>query len=395
MGSFEYLSRICSLPHRGSGTRYEHEAAGIINRELRGLGYKVVMQEFKSPPGTLYVLPLEVGIPLVVLGIAALGTYVSMAYLIEFIICLALFLPLLMETGGFGIETNIMPKRKSYNVFTETEGNDKPKVIVAAHYDTQKGSFLFAPGFVDHLQMFYNVNYIGFVLIPVGILLSIFKPEYGRIALYAGLVVASIGLAVFLAAWLTGHYTPGANDNGTGTALALYLAEDYMKNSADYPDDADLIFLFTGSEEVGERGMAAYIKKYRPAKEDTYFIILDNLGTGRITYLEGEGMIKYYKAGKELIQTADSMKVKYPDIQKQHNLLLPTDSLPAMASGYHAISFLGKDEKGRLGNYHWYTDTIENVDKELLQKEEEFFKEYVIRVMEGGRYGTQDSCNEL
>lgn len=383
MGSFEYLERLCSLPHRGSGTRYEHEAAGIINRELIGLGYKTVIQEFKSPPATLYVLPLEVGIPLVIMGFAALVTHTAAVHIIELVVSVMLFVPLLIETGGYGVETNILPKRKSYNVFTEPEGHDKPRVVIAAHYDTQKGSFLFAPGFVDHLQMFYNVNYVGLALIPAGILFSVFKPEYGRIALYAGLAIGSIGQAAFLAALLTGRYTPGANDNGSGSALALYLAEDYKKNSAGYPEGADLMFLFTGSEEVGERGMSAYIKKYRPDRKDTYFIILDNLGTGRITYLEGEGMIKYYKAGKDLINIADDMRGEYRDIQKQHNLLLPTDSLPALASGYQAISFLGKDERGRLGNYHWYTDTIENVDKELMLREEKFFKEYIIRVMEG------------
>lgn len=395
MGSLEYLERLCSLPHRGSGTRYEHEAAGMINRELIGLGYKTVMQEFKSPPGTLYVLSLEVGIPLIVLGLATLVTQAVSAYIIELIGCLLLFVPLLIETGGYGIETNILPKRKSYNVFTEPEGNDKPRVVIAAHYDTQKGSFLFAPGFVDHLQMFYNVNYIGLALIPAGILLSIFKPEYGRIALYAGLAIGCIGQATFLMVWLTGKYTPGANDNGTGTALTLYLAEDYKENNNEYPGGADLIFLLTGSEEVGERGMSAYIKKYRPNRDNTYFVILDNLGTGKITYLEGEGMIKYYRAGKDLINIADSMKEEYKDTQRQHNLLLPTDSLPALASGYQAISFLGKDEKGRLGNYHWHTDTIENVDRELMQREEKFFREYIIKVMEGVGYGTQDSCNEL
>lgn len=69
-------------------------------------------------------------------------------------------------------------------------------------------------------------------------------------------------------------------------------------------------------------------------------------------------------------------------VQKMKNLLLPTDALAVMAAGFNAIAFLGKDEKGRIANYHWYTDTIENVDMNLLQYAEEFFKEYLIRVVE-------------
>jgi len=383
MDSFEYIKKICSFPHRGSGTRYEHEACGIISRELTSMGYKVNVQEFKSPPDTLYAIPLEVGIPLVVLGYLSLNVYSTATYLILFVFCLLLFLPLIVETSGLAIETNILPKRVSYNIFTLPDTKASKNVIVSAHYDTQRGSFLFHPSFVDHLETFYHINYIGFGLVPAGILIRIFMPVV-RWPLIMGLVISFIGLVVFFAAWVTGKYTPGANDNGTGVGLALYLAEDYIKNKADYPGNVNLMFLFTGCEEVGERGMRAFIKRYKGQldKENTSFIILDNLGTGKITYLEGEGMLAYKRAGGNLLKIAEDMKVKYHDIQKQHNLLLPTDSLPAMAYGYSSISFLGKDEKGRLGNYHWHTDTIENLDRDLLQMEEKFFKEYIIKVME-------------
>ncbi|HHY79576.1 MAG TPA: peptidase, partial [Thermoanaerobacter sp.] len=117
--------------------------------------------------------------------------------------------------------------------------------------------------------------------------------------------------------------------------------------------------------------------------KETKFIILDNLGTGKVTYLEGEGMIFYKRAGKMLLDIAEEMaKGRDGKVQKMKNLLLPTDALPAMAAGFDAIAFLGKDEKGRLGNYHWYTDTIENVDTQLLSYEEEFFKEYLVKVAE-------------
>jgi hypothetical protein len=57
-----------------------------------------------------------------------------------------------------------------------------------------------------------------------------------------------------------------------------------------------------------------------------------------------------------------------------------------MADGFDAIAFLAKDEKGRLCNYHWNADTIENVDTQsryqILSYEEEFFKEYLVKVAE-------------
>lgn len=84
-----------------------------------------------------------------------------------------------------------------------------------------------------------------------------------------------------------------------------------------------------------------------------------------------------------LLDIAEEMQKKHNGkVQRMKNLLLPTDALPVMAAGFDAIAFLAKDERGRLGNYHWYTDTIENVDIDLLLYEEEFFKEYLIKVAE-------------
>jgi hypothetical protein len=34
-----------------------------------------------------------------------------------------------------------------------------------------------------------------------------------------------------------------------------------------------------------------------------------------------------------------------------------------------------------MGNYHWYTDTFENVDAALLRFEQQFFLELVKRAM--------------
>ena len=60
---------------------------------------------------------------------------------------------------------------------------------------------------------------------------------------------------------------------------------------------------------------------------------------------------------------------------------MPTDALPPSARGFEAISFLGKDAAGRMGNYHWHTDTLDNVDAAFLRFEQRFFAEFVKRAM--------------
>jgi hypothetical protein len=112
------------------------------------------------------------------------------------------------------------------------------------------------------------------------------------------------------------------------------------------------------------------------------FVNLDNLGTGRLTYLSGEGMLFYRRAGATLLRIARAMRESAArPVQEQPNLLLPTDALPPSALGFEAISFLGKDAAGRMGNYHWHTDTFANVDAAFLRFQQEFFVEFVKRAM--------------
>jgi hypothetical protein len=90
----------------------------------------------------------------------------------------------------------------------------------------------------------------------------------------------------------------------------------------------------------------------------------------------------YRRAGDTLLKIARAMReTAARPVQEQPNLLLPTDAAPPSAMGFEAISFLGKDAAGRMGNYHWYTDTFENVDAALLRFEQQFFLELVKRAM--------------
>jgi len=382
--SIDYLKELTKFEHRGSATKNERQAAEYILQELKRMGYKVEKQTFKTTRDNLYMLPLQVGVLLFICGFFSL-MYGGPLEIVLFLLSLFAISLLLLEVSGKPVETSIMPKFLSQNVFTSFDESRSRRIIVSAHYDTQRGSIMFHPKIVDNLNLIYNISYVGFGLIPIGILFNIFNLKFiASVILYIGLVIVFTDIVFMAICEVTGRYTQGANDNGTGVALTLALANYYINHKDKFPDNADVIFLFTGSEETGERGMKNFIKKYRKKFAlDTKFIILDNLGTGKITYLEGEGMIFYKKAGKMLLDIAEEMvKGHAGRVQKMKNLLLPTDALPAMAAGFDAIAFLGKDEKERLGNYHWHTDTIENVDTQLLSYEEEFFKEYLVKVAE-------------
>ncbi|HHW57807.1 MAG TPA: M28 family peptidase [Clostridia bacterium] len=383
MKSIEYLKELTKFEHRGSATKNERQAAEYILQQLKRMGYKAEKRTFKTTRDNLYMLPLQVGVLLFICGFFSL-MYGGPLEIAAFLLSLFAISLLLLEVSGKPVETSIMPRHLSQNVFTSFDESRSKRIIVSAHYDTQKGSIMFHPKIVDKLSAIYNISYIGFGLIPIGILFNIFNLVIASAILRIGLIIVFANIIFMAICEVTGRYTQGANDNGTGVALTLALANYYINHKDKFPDNVDMVFLFTGSEETGERGMKNFIREYRKKlSKETKFIILDNLGTGKVTYLEGEGMIFYKRAGKMLLDIAEEMaKGRDGKVQKMKNLLLPTDALPAMDAGFDAIAFLAKDEKGRLGNYHWHTDTIENVDTQLLSYEEEFFKEYLVKVTE-------------
>lgn len=379
--SVDFLRELCAFPHRGSTTQEERKAASLIRGKLEEFGYKVIVQEFRATKDNFYLLPVQVLFLAIVAGLLSLFFSLSWLSLLLLVYGLAL---LFLEVSGFDIDLTVMPRFKSQNIYTLPDKLPSKLVIVSAHYDTQKGSFIFHPSFVDRIPLLFAVSYLGLGLMLLGVILRFFSLVSSSFwLLWMGIILSFLVFLVFLFAWITGRYTQGANDNGSGTALALFLAQDYKVNRADYPSDTEVLFLFTGNEEGGTKGMKAFLRKMSRElpRDATKFIVLDNLGTGKVTFLKGEGMILYRKAGNELLEVARELQKTFPgEIQEQKNLLLPTDSLPVATRGFQTISFLGKDERGRLGNYHYFTDVFENVDQDFLRFGEDFFKEYLKRI---------------
>jgi hypothetical protein len=373
------LSRL--VAHRGMGTANERIAAQWLASRLRALGYRVAEQPFHTTRDNLYLLPAQV----FACAAAAVALALESSLWWPAALLMAYGIAMLVaETSGRSIDLTIMPRFRSQNVLTEPVRPAARTVFITAHYDTQRGSFLFHPKFVDRLPLFFNACYASVFVAVAGVAMKAAHLSAAVYVLRTALVLCACACAVYLAAELSGRYTPGANDNGTGVALALWLASEYARRPGDFPSECGLRFLFTGSEEAGCRGMKAFLKaegrQLDPRR--VRFVNLDNLGTGMVTYLSGEGVLFYRRAGDTLLKIARAMReTAARPVQEQPNLLLPTDAAPPSAMGFEAISFLGKDAAGRMGNYHWYTDTFENVDAALLRFEQQFFLELVKRAM--------------
>lgn len=389
MTAWEYLAQIASLPVRGSATEGERHAALWLQEQLSALGYEAQLQSFRSPRHTLYVGPAVVSA--VLIGALLLAQRWPA---VAFVIGLLSFVPLIGEMIGAGPNFDlILPKRSSQNVIARRPGRGEPSggggsgdagpvdIVLVAHYDTQWGSWLFAPAFRPFLQPFFIVTYVALVIALVAIGFHLFAPSAAATAVLTQIAIPLlIVVGGFLSlACLTGRAVPGANDNGSGVAVALAVAEKWAQEEN---DKVRLSFVFTGCEEVGLRGMHAFVK-HTPLRKNTMFINIDNVGGGRLRYLLGEGMLAYERYDEGLLAIARRVAEEHDgDVLPLKNLLLPTDALVAAKAGFPAITFLATNDDETIPHYHWHTDTYENAEKSTVDQTEQFVTAYLQAIVE-------------
>jgi hypothetical protein len=142
--------------------------------------------------------------------------------------------------------------------------------------------------------------------------------------------------------------------------------------------DKEVWFVATGAEEVGTAGMRAFLKEYAADLRDAVILNLDNLGSGSLYYITSEGMSRHYDGDRRLISAAKRVvREQQMDIRGREYRGLSTDATPALARRFRALSVMAFDINGRLPDWHWKSDTVENVVPENLTKAADFVTEMV------------------
>jgi hypothetical protein len=367
--------RALSEEHRGSATENEARAAEYIKKVFDSCGLETYVDSFRTQKtfSTLYIILYSLTILSVVLV-----PYFPEDSLFICVISLVLYL---FETDTHGVLSKLLRSGKSQNVLAKmkSESNAKRKMVICAHYDSSKSSLAFHPKFVKSFRgSFLAVTYSMFavpIIYFVGFLLN-YHPQYwsslkGAIWYSSFPFAACIvfALVILIHREISGKYVKGASDNASGVSAMLDVAEKLSKNP---PKSTEVLFLATGAEEVGLVGMTHFLDRYKKElpKKETYIINIDNVGSGEIKYITEEGMTGRFSASGELLAMAEDA-AKNMNIRPQSYRTMPTDATAALARGYKAMSVMAFAD-GALPNWHWITDTYENVSEENIKKASEF-----------------------
>jgi Zn-dependent M28 family amino/carboxypeptidase len=131
--------------------------------------------------------------------------------------------------------------------------------------------------------------------------------------------------------------------------------------------DKEIWFVATGAEESGTWGMRHFLEVHAADLRGASIINIDNIGSGNLHWVTEEGMVRRYRSDRRLIGAAKRVaREKGMAIRSRPYKGLSTDATPALARGYRAMSMMAFDINGRLPNWHWSSDTTDNVDVENI-----------------------------
>jgi Zn-dependent M28 family amino/carboxypeptidase len=172
-------------------------------------------------------------------------------------------------------------------------------------------------------------------------------------SLGAGACMANIG---------SSRVVPGANDNLSAVAVVVALAHELAERPL---PGVRVILLSTGSEESFMEGMQGFARRHFGAlpRESTEFVCLECVGSPQLCVVEGEGMLRmrdYTESSRDALARAGV--AAGVDLRRGLRTVAATDGLIALRAGYPTCTLGGVDETKFPSNYHWPSDTPDNLD---------------------------------
>ncbi|MFX1262604.1 MAG: M28 family metallopeptidase [Promethearchaeota archaeon] len=356
---------------RGSTTPEEKRAATYAEDVYRELGLTPITEEFMSAKsawrpftlGTFFVLLSE----LVYLYGGLVGAVI--ASLITGVMILSLVLELSFKSNPLRW---ILPKAQSQNVSAVIEPVSKAKqtIVLVGHLDTHR-----TPISHRSLRWFSIFNrlttltFISAILLLILYLIRLFIVF--ELLVYVTMLLSIPVLVLFLMAFTADFtpYTSGANDNATGAAMTMGLAERVTNEPL---QNTRVWAVNVGCEEVGAYGSAAWLDSHLDEIGDAVYLNLDNIGGPEAgpCYLTKETLIFSFAYDPELIALADRLAEENPEIKAYsiEQKAAYTDGAIGIKAGLRCLTFVGYTPEGVIPHWHQQSDVFENVDWDVMER---------------------------
>ena len=276
-------------------------------------------------------------------------------------------------SGSFYIVRRLTGRRASQNVTSRGSDGDKPGVLIlTAHYDSARTGTVFSRRSIERRATFGKLIRRGlgpfepffwslFLILVCTILrlIGIDSTPFTVVQFIPTVVlIASIPLLVDIA---LSDVVPGANDNASGVATVLRLADRYGSRLESF----DVWVVLPGAEEALLLGMREWMRAHKREldPERTVFLNIDMAGTGSVRWMEKEGLVLAMRYHPTLIELCEEIGEGRAMTSRQ-----ATDALVARAAGFPAITISSRNALDYAPNWHQMTDTPERIDLDSLEQ---------------------------
>jgi peptidase M28-like protein len=385
----DVIRELCSFENRLAGTDAERRAANWLAKRLRDGGRRAEVEP-------TYVHPQ---VALVHAGHCLLGFAGSLVAIVSapvgFAIVLVTAISMYLDLNArYYLLRRLFFRRASQNVVSPGTRSDAPgRLFLCAHYDAARTGAFFQPRTIAWFTAIARLSPV-----PLGP----FRPLFWSLAILLPILGARMAgidsslisllqliptLTLLVAAFMLvdvalSDVVPGANDNASGVATVLSLADEL---DASPPENLDVGVLLTGGEECLMEGMRAFVREHGKEldRETTYFLNLDSVGRGEVRYVTGEGLAVSFAMDRRLVELCSA--VATADRERDRRFAAKPlawgfagDGLPIRLARF-PVTTITTLEPGALvaANYHRPEDVPERVDRAALDRAHGFALELV------------------
>jgi hypothetical protein len=411
----EEIERLVEFDGRGPGSDAERRAAEHLVERLRELGRGAQTESLDSWPNWPMAYALHV-------AVAVVGSVISVTLpLIGALLVLIVTVLTFLDANGIAFTTRrLFGRRASQNVISREDGDKGGDLVLVAHYDSGRSGLAFNRRLQERRAAISKtlkrpvgpLQPLFWALVAVLIctllrlpgiestILTVIQFLFTVLLIFALPFLIDTGLAPTV---------PGANDNASGVATVLRLADRFGGKLEHF----DVHVLLTGSEEAFALGMRSYLRQHRDDldEERLVFLNIDEVGAGTVRFTSREGLLLPVSSHKQLVEMCEEIVEDYEDEREdedsddddddrdQHDdddrdddddddrpgprKLVSrnvSDAFAARSAGYPAITITCKGRLDYTATHHQPSDMPDRIDDEALERAFAFCSELIERV---------------
>ena len=381
-GVRSWLGHIANLAEgvgpRGSTTEAERRAAEYCACVLQDLGLRPEIEGFLSARSIYQPHLIAAGLMLVsfavypILGGAGAALAAALAWL-------ALVSDLLELSFRENPLRWVLPKAASQNVVAVAPSAAAPRqdLVLIGHLDSHRTPLIFSSaGWVAVYKAFTTVAFVAFLGQAALYTLGIFSPAAW---IWPATLPVALCALLLIGLCMQADSTPfsaGANDNATGAALVVTLAEWLRRQPLRH---TRVWLVCSGCEEVQHYGAIDFFRRHRAELHSPRTIAFEMLGCAGPAWLVREGIVVPFHANPEMAGLAQRVAEKHPELQAYPGRINGgnTEMADALRVGIPAITLMGLAPSGEAPYWHQVGDTVDQIDAKVLSRALAFTWEYL------------------